>query len=85
LTETVGSDRALFLLEVERQRALLDAEMKFQIAIAAANATYTSAGPVTGANSPAYAAAIVDAHTVRTAAATAVIAAIATARKALHR
>jgi HPt (histidine-containing phosphotransfer) domain-containing protein len=85
LTEIVGSDRALVLLENERQRALLDAEMKFQISVANANATYASSGPVTGANSVAYAQAISDAHSVKSAAAAAVIASIAKAKQTLHR
>jgi hypothetical protein len=85
MTEIVDSTRALVLLENERQRALLAAEMAFQTSVAAANATYASAGPVTGANSAAYAAAVSDAHTTRAAAAAAAIVAIGKARATLHR
>jgi hypothetical protein len=59
--------------------------MKFQSALALANATYALSGPVTGANSAAYAAAISDAHSVKSAAAAAVIAVIAKAKQILRR
>jgi hypothetical protein len=77
MVDIIGSDRALVLLENERARALLDAEMKYQIAVGVA-----AVFPVTSSD---YSAAVTSAALVKNTSIAAAHAALGAARKTLHR